>query len=401
MIYFDHNATAPYSASVKKYLQSGIMEDWYNPSSSYKEAQVLNQRIRDCRNFIAEYLDCSSKQLFFTGNGTESINTVLSLETLKLNGIKSVITSLLEHDATTQTTAYLRSQNIPIHYVANNQNGEINLDDLEKLCQQNPHSLVSLLSSNNETGVITDVLAIKEIAKKYQCLIHIDAVQSLGKIPVNLQKWDVDFISFSGHKIGAMKGIGLLYSRRILAPLLFGGGQERKIRSGTYNFPAIYSLKLAVEDISLDKNIYVSQLRDNLELSLFQMTPNFTFFKVNCQTAPRLCNTSNIYCGGMSNYQIQNFLMKKNIAISIGSACKADSTEPSYVIQALGYDKEYARSCIRVSLSKKNTQKEVEFFIDSLREIISKDKNLLTEIDGQGSPEEVSSRIKDSLMQEV
>ena len=406
--YFDHNSTTPYSPSVRSYIQV-MLEDWYNPSSIYPQSQMLDQKIRECRKFIADYLNCSSKHLFFTSGGTESINTILSPETLKLNQLSTFITSHLEHHTTIKKIDYLsgylrihpemnNKNNIRPYWVFNNEQGEINLDDLEKICSKHPYSLLSFLSANNETGVITDIKEVSKIARKHNCLVHVDAVQSLGKMPVDLEKWDVDFASFSGHKIGAMKGIGLLYARKPFAPLMYGGGQERGLRPGTHNYPAIQSFKLAVQDIDLNKREYVKQLRDYFEnhlLSLFRGHTHITdmdisnqksesrinteslFFKINCQKANRLSNTSNIYCRGISSQAVLLHLAQKGICVSTGSACSAGSPEPSHVMTQLATimdeysPKDYANSCIRISLSSSNTKKEINFLIESLDRLYS------------------------------
>ena len=404
-MYFDHNSTTPYSPSVEKYLKQGILEDWYNPSSVYSQAQVLHQKIRECRQVIVDHLNCSSKYLFFTGSGTESINTVLSLETLKLHQLSNIITSHLEHHATLKKIDYLShyhcnhpelKQQIKSFKINNNEQGEIDFNELEELCSKYPRSLISLLSANNETGVITDIQKVSSIARKYNCLVHVDATQSLGKTPVDLEQWDVDFASFSGHKIGAMKGVGLLYAKKPFAPLMHGGRQEKGLRPGTHNYPAIQSFKLAVQDIDLNKQKDVKKLRDYFENHLLSPSSYeeinceldtlrtikiekkiLTPFKVNCREANRLPNTSNIYCGAVSNQAVLLNLSQKGICISAGSACNSGSPEPSHVINALGIceddisPKAYAQSCIRISLSSSNTKKEIDFLIQSLWEIAS------------------------------
>lgn len=399
IIYFDHNSTAPYSPSVKKYIEQGILEDWHNPSAIYPDAQVLDQKIRECRKSIADHLNCSPKHLFFTSGGTESINTILSKETLKLSQLSTLITSCLEHHATINKIEYLsKYQNVRPYLILNNGQGEIDLADLEKICSKYPRSILSFLSANNETGVITDIQAISKIARKYDCLIHVDAVQSLGKMPIDLEKWDVDFASFSGHKIGAMKGIGLLYARKPFAPFLYGGGQERGLRPGTYNYPAIQSFKLAVQDIDLNKQEYVTKLRDYFESNLLAQSgmyektdfdnqeitryekkeSSLSPFQINCKKANRLPNTSNIYCGmNTSNQAVLLYLIQKKICASAGSACTAGSPEPSHVItnianfKGLANPKDYAKSCIRVSLSPSNTKQEINYLIRALNEFYS------------------------------
>ena len=405
LIYFDHNSTTPYSSSVRKYLEQGILKDWYNPSSVYSQAQVLHQKIRECRKFVADYLNCSPKHLFFTSGATESINTILSPETLRLNQSPVVISSMLEHQASLKRIGFLsdyfnihpildnRQNDRVWHLISHNKQGEIYLDKLEETCSKHPHSLLSFLSANNETGVITDIQSISKIAKRYNCLVHVDAVQSLGKMPVDLEKWEVDFASFSGHKIGAMKGVGLLYAKKPFAPLMHGGGQERGLRPGTHNYPAIQSFKLAVQDIDLNKQEYVKQLRTYFENSLLNTRAEHlsslsskssqkieihempSSFKVNCKKANRLSNTSNIYCGGISNQAVLLHLSQKGVCASAGSACNAGTPEPSHVLTAiadlkdLGNPKNYARSCIRISLAPSNTKQEVDYLIQSLKEL--------------------------------
>ena len=389
MIYLDHNSTTPYSPSVRQYLEHGILKDWHNASSMYPVAHILGQKIKEHRSFIADYLNCSSKHLFFTSGGTESINTILSSKTLKLNKINAVITSPLEHTATIKAAEYLLNhEGIKVRDVLHNEHGEILLNELEERCSKNPGSLLSFLSSNNETGVITDVKEISKIARKYGCLVHIDAVQSLGKTAIDLEDWDVDFVSFSGHKIGAMKGIGLLYARKPFAPLMFGGNQERGLRPGTHNYPAIRSFHMAIQDIDLDKQEYVRDLRNYFEekllksnLDLQKKTLNLPFrkFKVNCTDASnRLSNTSNVYCGGISNYTVALGLAQKGVCVSTGSACHAGSPDPSHVMTHVAHSlneespREYANSCIRVSLSSSNTKQEIDVLVELLIEIYSK-----------------------------
>ena len=429
MIYLDHNSTAPYSPSVRRYLKEGVLEDWHNPSSPCLKSRELDQKIKQCRAFIADHLNCPPKHLFFTSGATESINTVLSVETLRLNQISSLITSPLEHQATVQKVKALsrtpspepargaawlhplksNKQNhqlknpspsaIKTFWVPNNEQGEININTLEELCSKHPRSLLSFLSANNETGVLTDIKTISQIAKKHDCQVLMDGVQSLSKQPVDLQTWNVDFASFSGHKIGAMKGIGLLYAKKPFAPLMYGGEHEQGLRPGTYNFPALWSLKLALQDMDLNQQEHVKKLRDYFEnkLSLLfkpqakHLSPfnnkkppfkNNDFstkplsFKVNGKKAPRLPNTSSVYCGGISNQVVLLHLARKGICVSAGSACSAGSPEPSHVMTALGRregtstsPRDYARSCIRVSLAPSNTKQEMDYLIKCLKEL--------------------------------
>lgn len=362
MIYLDNNSTTQYSSSVKEYLKKDFIKDWFNPSSEYDYlSQKLSSKIIECKQYISNYINGSANTITFTSGATESINTILSLGTLKKNNLKSIITSHLEHHATLNKIKNLKE--VPVFYVKNNQQGEIDYSDLKHLCSKNPCSLISLLFINNETGVITDIKKVVTIAKKYKCMLHVDAVQALGKWPIDCNDLNIDFASFSGHKIGSFKGVGFIYTKKPIEPLLFGGEQQ-SIRAGTYNYPAIYSLKLALQDIDLNKQNSLKLLRNNFEQNLLKINKQI---KINCYKANRISNTSNIYFQDISNLVLVLYLAKHKIYVSTGSACNSSSPEPSHVIQALGYNKHYARSCVRVSLSTKNTQLELDLIIDLLK----------------------------------
>lgn len=363
MIYLDYNATAPYSDKVKDYISNGMINDWGNASSEHDFGYNLSNRIKEDRKIICDFLDCSTGKLFFTSGATESINIVLSQANLSSYGIKTIISSKLEHHATLEPLEFNEKNSFSIKYAENNNQGSIDLNHLENLCQENPNSIVSLLYVNNETGVITDVVEVTKIAHRHNCLVHIDAVQALGKCEFSLDDLDADFVSFSGHKIGAMKGVGLLYINepKKIHPLIKGGGQEKKVRPGTYNFSSIHSLRLAIEDINFSKNSNLLEMRDEFEKKLYQINPEL---KINGSDARRVANTSNIYLAGVSSQEVLLNLSREGIYTSTGSACSSGSVEPSHVIQAMGYDKDYARSCLRISIGQ-STQKE---HLDSLLE---------------------------------
>lgn len=328
-----------------------MIEDWNNASSEYLPSVQLANKIKEDRRIICDFIDCSTGKLFFTSGATESINTVLSLQNLELNGIDTVISSKLEHHATLERLEHLTKSDIKIQYVHNDQYGRLNLEHLNKLCSENQNAMISLLSVNNETGVISDIKSATEIAHNHNAKIHIDAVQALGKIPFSLDDLEVDYASFSGHKIGSMKGVGLLFAEepKKLAPLINGGGQEKKVRPGTYNFSAIHSLRLAVEDIDFERNAKIEEMRNEFEKNLLQINEKIS---INGLDAPRVYNTSNIYLGGISSQEVMFNLSSKEIFTSTGSACSSGTMEPSHVIQNMGFDRDYARSCLRLSFGE-------------------------------------------------
>jgi len=349
-MYLDFNATSPYSPRVAEYIKTQMLEDWANPSSEHDAGYRLKQRISDDRQVITEFLGCSTKQLYFTSGATESISTVLSPDTLDLNQIKTIITSNVEHHATLHRCEYLKKKGYEILYVDIKSSGQLDFEHLDKLCSENPKSLISLLWVNNETGVISDVQKIVEYSKKNDCKVHLDSVQALGKLPIDLDSIEIDFASFSGHKMGSLKGIGMLYAKnsKMIFPLVHGGGQESGVRPGTSNYPAIHSIRLAIEDVEWNKIEETRIFRDQFEKELLEKCPSF---KVNGMESTRVGNTTNIYLGGTSSRAALLQLSREKIFVSTGSACSSGSIEPSHVITGMGFDKDYANSCMRLSLS--------------------------------------------------
>lgn len=369
MIYLDYNATAPYSESVKAYIQNEMINNWANPSSEHDAGFELANKIKTCRSNIADFLGVSTKTLFFTSSATESINTVLSIETLNKNNIKTIVTSKLEHHATLDQCEWLSKNGFKIEFINNDLSGELDLVHLQDLLSENTNALVSILYVNNETGVINEVEKISKICRENSAMIHIDAVQALGKLEFDLDILDVDFASFAGHKVGAMKGVGLLYAQDIknLSALIHGGGQERSMRPGTLNFSAIKSFDLALQDISFEQNSELRALTNKLESELLSL-PNI---KINCSQQKRVWNTVNVYLGGLDARAALLKLSRENIMVSTGSACSSGSYEPSHVITALGRDRDYASSCLRISIGKEISNEQIGKVISAIKNLIS------------------------------
>ncbi len=350
-MYLDYNATAPYTDKVIAYLRDRALTTWQNASSEYALSRPLDDDISSIRRNISEFLDCSPKEIIFTSGGTESTNLVLSFENLKSLGVETIISSRLEHHATLDKCLALEKMGFNLKFVENNSLGEYDLSSLEELCNENPGSMVSLLYVNNETGVINDAAEVSKIVKKANCFLHFDAVQALGKVPHSLFDIDPDFVSYSGHKIGSLKGVGLLFiSSSVNYNLPFkGGAQEQGRRPGTLNYLGIKTLGLAIEDIDFTDLQEKLNFREELEKGLLSVSDNF---KVN-GSEKRAYNTVNLYLGGLDSREVLLQLSSKGIQVSTGSACTAGSVEPSHVIQAMGYNREYARSCLRFSFKDK------------------------------------------------
>lgn len=369
MIYLDHNATSPYAESVKEFIQEEMVNKWANPSSEYVEGAVLSDEIKLIRAQIADGLGCSPKGLIFTSGATESINTVLSQANLKKLGVTNIVSSSLEHHATLDRLKFLETEGFKIHWIENDQEGRLNLTQIENCATNLGHCLFTFLYVNNEIGTINPIKEISSIVRKHGHLVHIDAVQALGKLRLNLEEIDVDFASFSGHKIGAFKGIGLLYCSEIknLVPLVHGGGQERGYRPGTLNYAGIKSFELALNDAKKWDLEKIQANRDYLEKKIKDLGE----VSINATLNQRVCNTSNIALKGKSSKEILSQLSRKDIFISTGSACSSGSFEPSHVIKALGFDKQYASSCIRVSISNSTTKEDIETLIENLKQVFT------------------------------
>lgn len=365
MAYFDYNSTSPYSPRVLRYLGEDFQNDWMNPSSEYDGAFLLSGKIKEDRKYISNFLNCSSKNIFFTSGATESINSILSSDNLKNYNVKSIISSKLEHHATLECLKDLSAKGFSVLNVQNDNFGNIDLVHFEELCRLNPNSFVSLLFANNETGIINPIKKIVQIAKKYDCLVHTDAVQALGKLELDLEIIDVDFASFSGHKIGSLKGIGLLYAKNSssLKSFIMGGGQERGKRAGTYNYSAIHSLKLAIEDIDFSRVKKIGELRDYFEKSFLKISDSF---KINSFDAPRISNTSNIHLGNINSRALMLYLNSKEIFTSTGSACSSGNVKPSHVLKGMHFSDDYANSCLRISLGADTTQDQIDILLEEI-----------------------------------
>jgi cysteine desulfurase len=272
----------------------------------------------------------------------------------------------LEHHATLDRLKYLRSRGWDVLYLENNRDGVLNLEQLKTILKDDTKSLVSLLYANNETGVIHPIKEISDLVHQSGHLLHIDAVQALGKIKFSIEDLDLDFASFSGHKIGAFKGIGCLYVKDIKKhmALLHGGGQERGFRPGTLNYPAIKSFSLALDDYMRTDLNELLQVRKALEIDLKNLG-----FKINCEDSNRLPNTISIMIPGMSAKEILAKLAREEIFVSTGSACSSGSFEPSHVLKGLGFTREEANSCLRISIGPEKFQ--IKIFLNNLREIVS------------------------------
>ncbi len=370
MIYLDHNATTPVHPEVIDVVQTYLVEQWGNPSSSYRFGSKIKGAIEQARGEVASLLGANAREILFTSGATESNNTAICAA-LKSNSAKRhIITSQVEHSSVLAPFQALERDGYRVTHLGVNQEGLLDLNELKNAINDET-LLVSLIWANNETGVLFPVEAIGELCRERGVLFHCDAVQVVGKIPIDLSQASIDYLSLSGHKLNAPKGIGALYVHRKapFIPFLNGGHQEKGRRGGTENVAFIAGLGKAAELARkrvLDYDHKVRPLRDVLENGILSSIPNA---ELNGHATQRLCNTSNISFRGVEAEALLLLLDGEGICASSGSACLADSDEPSHVVKAMKPETD-ERQTVRFSLGMSNTLEEIEYSIAAVRRVI-------------------------------
>lgn len=380
-IYMDNNATTPVDPEVKKALVDGL-DLFGNASSMHGPGRAAHHALELARKQISSLLNAEPGELVFTAGGSEANNSVLNL--IKIPGLftaarNRIVTSVIEHPSVLETVKELKEEGIEVSLIPVDSTGKIQIDELEKAVGEDT-AIVSIMFANNEIGTIQDLKKITEIAHAAGALMHTDAVQAVGKIPLDVKELKIDYLSLSGHKLYAPKGIGVLYIRdgAPFEPFLRGGHQENGRRAGTYNNASIAALGKAAEiaQRDLDKNSRrIKAMRDKLEKELMERIPTVT---MNGHPEDRLPGTLNLSFYGAEGESILLYLDLEGVAVSTGSACATGSLEPSYVILETGTDIELAHGSIRFSLGKFNTMEEVDYVIEKLPPIIERLRRMST-----------------------
>jgi cysteine desulfurase len=363
VIYFDHNATTPVDERVLQAMLPFFSRFYANPSSLYKLARLSRSAIDTAREQVAQLINARPEQVIFTSGGTEANN-------LALKGClpqARVLTSAFEHPSILQSLANAELVSIT-------RQGYIDQQFLAQLDQKSdqPFGLASFMLVNNETGVIQDIARLSAIMKLHGTLVHTDAVQAVGKIPVDFQALGVDLMSLSSHKMYGPKGCGALIASTELVghPQLTGGGQEAALRAGTENVPAIVGFgkaaELAYKELE-QRNQHCLQLRTRLEQQLFDL-PEISIF---AQDSNRVANTVQFAVQNCVGEMLLMLLDQQGIAVSSGSACASGDSSTSHVLMAMGIEENLANSAIRVSLGQENTEQEVDVFVQKLKQILS------------------------------
>jgi cysteine desulfurase len=370
-IYLDNNATTQAAPEVLKEMLPYFHELYGNPSSMHYFGGQVGRRIREARERVAALIGAEAEEIIFTSCGTESDNTAIRSALATYPGKRHIVTSRVEHPAINALVARLANEGYRVTELAVDGEGRLDLEQFRRSLTPDT-AIASLMWANNETGVIFPVEQAAAMARGKGVLFHTDAVQAVGKIPIDMRKNSIDMLSLSGHKLHAPKGVGALYVRKgtRFSPFLIGGHQEKGRRGGTENVPSIIGLGMAC-DLAYHKmdteNTWVKYLRDKLEDALLAGVPNC---RVNGDRVHRLPNTTNISFEFVEGEAILLRLNELGICASSGSACTSGSLQPSHVLRAMGVPFTMAHGSIRLSLSIYNTEQEIDYVIKNFPPII-------------------------------
>ena len=377
VIYVDNNATTQVSPEVLEEMLPYFNEFFGNPSSMHTFGGKVEHKITESRTRIASLLGASPEEIIFTSCGTESDSTAIRSVILSNPDKKHILTSRVEHPAVKNLYEYLSKNGYRVTFVPVDRKGRLDLDYLYENLSDDT-ALISIMWANNESGVIFPIEEISKVVREKGIVFHTDAVQAVGKFPIDLKAIDIDMLSLSGHKLHGPKGVGALYVRRgtKYTPFMIGGHQEKGRRGGTENVASIIGLGKACELAAAylsDNNNQVKQLRDKLENEILKRVPNTI---INGDRNHRLPNTTSIAFEYVEGESILLMMDEFGICASSGSACTSGSLEPSHVLRAMGVPFTAAHGSVRFSLSKYNTEEEIDFIIEKLPPIIERLREL-------------------------
>ena len=370
-VYLDNNATTAVAPEVREAMLPYIGELYGNPSSMHSFGGQVGEAVDTARERLAALLGADPDEIVFTSCGTESDNAAFWSAVQSQPERRHIVTTRVEHPAVLSVCRYWESQGYRVTMLGVDNKGRLDMEEYAAVVGDDT-ALVSIMFANNEVGNIYPIQQLAELARERGVLFHTDAVQAVGKLPIDLHHLPVDMLSLSGHKMHAPKGIGALYIRKGVRfrPLMRGGHQERGRRAGTENVPYIVGLGVAAQlcvEYMQKEQVDVARLRDKLEYGLLERIPEC---RVNGDIEHRLPNTSNISFKNVEGEAILLLLDRLGIAASSGSACTSGSLEPSHVLRAMGVPFNYAHGSIRLSLSRYNTAREIDYVLDKFPEVI-------------------------------
>lgn len=373
-IYFDHNATTPVDGEVFQAMKPFLTEQWGNPSSIHWAGRGPHKAIDEAREQICEFMGCSSVELVITSSGSESDNLAIKgVAYAKKKKGNHIITTKVEHPAVLNPCKFLEREGFNVTYLGVDKDGMLDLDELRAAITPET-TLITIMFANNETGVVFPIKEIGAIAREHKITFHTDAVQSAGKIPINVKDLNVDLLSISGHKLYGPKGVAALFVRRgvRIVPLIHGGHHERNRRGGTENVAGIVGLAKACEVAMRDmaeESARVAKLRDRLEKGLLEAIP---VLRINGKRDSRIPNTANVAFDFVEGESLLLSMDMLGIAAASGSACTSGSLESSHVLNAMGVKAELTHGSIRFSLGRSNTEEEVDYLIKEMPPIVER-----------------------------
>ena len=374
-VYADNAATTPMSESVFEAMKPFLTEFYGNPSSLYRIGREARRAVTEARMKVARALNAKDpSEIIFTGGGSQADNLAIRgyVKGRSARGKKHIITSKIEHHAVLYTCEALEKEGYPVTYLDVDAQGHVDLEQLKSAITDQT-ALVTIMAANNEIGTIQNLKAISEIAHAHGAVFHTDAVQAVGHMPLDVQEMGIDMLSLSAHKFRGPKGIGALYVRKGIAlePLVYGGGQERGLASGTENVAGMVGLGQAIEDATgehlAEKMGYVKKLTDRLVRGIMDAIPytHYTGDPVN-----RLPGTASFVFEAIEGEGLILRLDLAGICGSTGSACSTGSLDPSHVLMAIGLPHEIAHGSLRLTLGEQNTEEDVDYLIENVTKVV-------------------------------
>jgi cysteine desulfurase len=374
MIYMDHSATSPVDPEVFEAMKPYFTDSFGNASTLYSLGRDARKAMESAREEVALIIGAETRDIIFTSGGTESDNIAIKGTAYKLkNKGNHIITSDIEHPAVDETCKYLEKNGFEVTYLPVYEDGIVKVSDLESAITDKT-ILITIMHANNEIGTIQPIEEIGKIAQEKGIYFHTDAVQTVGKIPVDVKELGIDMLSLSSHKLYGPKGVGALYIRKgvRIEPIMHGGGHERGIRPGTENVAGIVGLgkacSLARENLERDGQKLIG-LRDRLIEGVLEQNEDSY---LNGHRTKRLPNNANFRFTGIEGESLILHLDSKGIASSTGSACSSTKLEPSHVLTAIGLEEVEAHGSLRISLGHENTEEDIDFTISAIKEVVDK-----------------------------
>ena len=374
IIYLDHAATTATRPEVVDAMLPYFTENFWNPSSVQTPALNNRKVIDESRDTIAKSLGTTPENIYFTAGGSESDNWALkcTAEAYASKG-KHIITSKIEHHAILHTCEYLEKRGFEITYIDVDENGILKLDDLKAAIRPDT-ILISVMFANNEIGTIQPIKEIGAIAKEHGIIFHTDAVQAYAQIPINVDEYNIDMLSVSGHKFGGPKGIGFLYIRKglKLRSFVHGGAQERKRRAGTENITGIVGLAKAVEIAFATMDERIKKETEVRDYAIKRILAEVPYCRLNGDAVKRVPNNINISFQFIEGESLLIMLDMAGICASSGSACTSGSLDPSHVLLAIGLPHEIAHGSLRMTIGEETTKEDMDYVVDKIKEIVTK-----------------------------